>query len=38
VGIGDEQLLDEVLFLGAGGLLAAPAALLGAVLVERPAP
>jgi hypothetical protein len=35
VRVGDEQLVDPVLVLGGGGLLAAPAALLRTVLGHR---
>ncbi len=35
VGIGDEQVVDEIVFLGRRGLLAAAAALLGPVVCER---
>ena len=35
VGVGDEQLVDPIVFLGGRGLLAATPALLGAVLGQR---
>ena len=35
MGVGDEQVLDEIVFLGGRGLLAAPAALLRPVLGQR---
>ena len=35
MGVGDEQVVDEIVFLGRRRLLAAPAALLRAVFVQR---